>query len=431
MPGSRSEMNPKREIFFNKYSNIADAFNRLRVSTPTVLFDSSLKYGKHVGQWFERKSSSTVPAVAVLSSEASVRMQLNGADQQVYRQSRRYIQYQPGKSHLVLLTFGDISSKEVNKHIGYFDADNGIFLKSNRNGYYWVKRSNTSGAAADVPIAQSEWNIDKFDGTGPSRYTLDFSKVQIALIDLEWLGVGRVRCGFVVDGTIAYAHEFLQANVGTKVYMKTATLPCRYEMQSCSALSSSVKLDQICASVMSEGGDSEPSGVLRYISTDDSLTSLTSAGAKVILSIRPKLTFKGQTNRVPLTLENIEVFSQDADIHYHLNFGGSVIGGTSAVVWSDVSSSYSAIEYAIHPSGTVAGGINIAGGYIAASEDKKINFAGGARKAIARGVELYLDPDGAHPTSTVDKLTDQVSITAETLGTNSDVGAVFEWIEER
>jgi len=149
-----------------------------------------------------------------------------------------------------------------------------------------------------------------------------------------------------------------------------------------------------------------------------------------VLSIRPKLTFQGQTNRVPVSLQNVEIFAVDSDIHYHVNFGGT-LAGTSAIVWSDVSSSYSSMEWASQPAMKVTGGINVLGGYIAAAEDKKLNFAGGSAKSLARNVELFLDPAGAHPTSTVDKLTDQITITAETLGTDTDVGAVFEWIEEK
>ena len=49
----------------------------------------------------------------------------------------------------------------------------------------FVLRSSTSGAPVEREVQQSEWNIDPFDGTGPSGITLDFTCTQILLIDAQ------------------------------------------------------------------------------------------------------------------------------------------------------------------------------------------------------------------------------------------------------
>ncbi|NIO36675.1 hypothetical protein GTO27_03120, partial [Candidatus Bathyarchaeota archaeon] len=272
----RDQMNPKREIFLNKYTNIADAFNRLRVSSPTILFDSQLQYNKRPEHWLDNESTSRT--VTHLSSEASVQLGVNTAGLTTIRQTREYFRYQPGTSQLILLTFGGMNGQSgADKYVGYGDNLNGIFFKSDADGYYFVRRTNTSGSVIDTEVEQASWSFDKMNGNGPSRYNLDFSKVQILVVDMEWLGVGRVRCGFVVDGQIVYAHEFLQANVGTEVYMQSPNLPVRYAVAGTTGLSSTVTLKQICASVMSEGGREVPSGQLRTIGTESSLQSVTSA----------------------------------------------------------------------------------------------------------------------------------------------------------
>jgi hypothetical protein len=71
-------------------------------------------------------------------------------------------------------------------------------------------------------------------------------------MDFEWLGVGSVRCGFIINGEYIVCHTFTNANQITNVYMTTAILPVRYEIVTSSALAASMK--SICCSVVSEGG---------------------------------------------------------------------------------------------------------------------------------------------------------------------------------
>jgi hypothetical protein len=100
------------------------------------------------------------------------------------------------------------------------------------------------------------WNGDKLDGTGPSGYYLNLARVQIFWSDIEWLGVGNVRCGFVINGEFIICHTFQCANQAgnTKVYMETAILPVRYEIENTDTTADASTLKQICSTVISEGG---------------------------------------------------------------------------------------------------------------------------------------------------------------------------------
>ena len=111
----------------------------------------------------------------------------------------------------------------------------------------FVVRSGASGTVQENIVNQAQWNIDTFDA-------LDFTKANIFIADLEWLGVGRVRCGFVVDGEIRYCHEFNHSNNIDSVYMTSAMLPASYRIHNSSAIASPAVLKQICTSVVSEGG---------------------------------------------------------------------------------------------------------------------------------------------------------------------------------
>lgn len=231
-----------------------DAFGRLRVSQPFTLFDSQNRFG--IDSQFDTSLSGSATATH-LANESTVAMNVTTTSgDQVIRESKRVFPYQPGKSLLALMTFV-MSPTQTNlrQRIGYFGANDGVYLERNGTDTRFVLRTSTSGSPDDTEYAtQANWNVDKFDGTGPSGITLDLTKAQILFFDIEWLGTGDVRCGFYVHGKPVVAHIIHNENVKDKVYMKTAILPVRYEITATSTLDSAATLRQICSSVISEGG---------------------------------------------------------------------------------------------------------------------------------------------------------------------------------
>ena len=234
-----------------------DAFGRLRVSQPYTLFDSQNRYA--ADNQFDVATTGT-GTTTFLPNEAAVKMEVTGAGVgSVIRQSYRSFPYQPGKGLLVLATFVMDSNNSLNltQRAGYYNDNNGVFFQRVDGTYSFVLRSSsipTPGTPSDVrTVNQSSWNGDKLDGTGASGFTLDPSKAQILWMDFEWLGVGSVRCGFIIDGQYIVCHTFENANDVTSVYMTTAILPVRYEIvTTTSAVAASMK--SICVSVVSEGG---------------------------------------------------------------------------------------------------------------------------------------------------------------------------------
>lgn len=82
----------------------------------------------------------------------------------------------------------------------------------------------------DTRAAQSTWNIDRCDGTGPSGYSVDLSRMQMLYIDYSWYGAGVIRFGFRNQrGDIIYCHRIPNANYRTEAYMRSGNLPARYE----------------------------------------------------------------------------------------------------------------------------------------------------------------------------------------------------------
>lgn len=268
--------------------SMRDAFGRMRTSDPHTLFDSTLRFTDDTRNW---STSNTGTSSYTINQNASLLEMTVGtsAGDEVVRQTKRYFAYQPGKSHLVYATFNMEPKSNVRQRVGYFDINNGIFIEHDGTGAYIVKRSKSSGSTVETRIPQSEWSDDKFDGTGTSGVDLDLSKTQIFWVDVEWLGAGTVRVGFVVDGVPYVAHKFHHANNIEKTYLTSATLPVRYEITNTGATSSNTTLDQICCSVQSEGGHS-PRVSTRSISTPLAGITVPDTVFKPVIAIRLKST---------------------------------------------------------------------------------------------------------------------------------------------
>jgi hypothetical protein len=231
-----------------------DAFGRLRVGEPFTLFDSQNRYQKDP-QFDE--STATGGTVTYTANESTVNLNVTtSSGSEVVRQTYRVFPYQPGKSLLFLGTFVMAPGQtNLRQRVGYFNTDNGVFFQKTGTTNQFVLRTNTSGTPSDArTVSQAEWNGDKLDGSGPSRLVLNTSNAQILFMDFEWLGVGSVRCGFVINGEFITCHTFNNANNINSVYMTTAILPVRYEIRATGALTSSASMKQICSSVVSEGG---------------------------------------------------------------------------------------------------------------------------------------------------------------------------------
>jgi hypothetical protein len=198
--------------------------------------------------------------------------------------------YQPGKSQLTLNTFVFAPGKAgLRQRVGLFSLRNGIFIEREGEITYIVKRSYISGSAVDVRIAQSDWNGDTLNGTGSSNINLDWTKVQIMWNDIEWLGAGTIRVGFVVDGQFRLAHSFHHANIIDSVYMTSATLPLRLEIENTSSTLTTSRLKHICNTVISEGG-STPRVTPRSISTPLTGINLSNTDFTPVITIRLKST---------------------------------------------------------------------------------------------------------------------------------------------
>ena len=313
---------------------LSDAFGRLRVSEPFNLFSSKTLRDSRPLLWSEAITGSGTSNF--LTNQSAVSISVGSSSGSVIRQSKRYSNYQPGKSQLIFISFVMRTPEVgVTKRVGYFDNTCGIYLEATSSGISFVlKTVRVDGTAVYTSVSQSDWTINTFQG-------LNLNFPQILCFDFEWLGVGRVRAGFVVDGEIFYCHEFLNSNQSANtrdnigVFINTPNLPIRYEISSIGNLSDTMTC--ICSSVQSEGGQ-QYVGYLRAINTGTTAITVSSPNT-VLLGISLKPTYYFST----IKIKSISILcNTSSSYQWNLVLNPSLSGPVS---WLDLTNS--SARYAI------------------------------------------------------------------------------------
>lgn len=337
----------------------SDAFGRLRVSNPLTLFDSSHRFDDN-DLW--STATATGGTAVFNANQGLIDVSVTAASgSSVTRETIKVFSYQPGKSLLIMNTFVMAAPKAgLTQRVGYYGSNNGFYLEQAGTDIAFVERSVVTGSLVNTPVLQQDWNGDKLDGTGASGYTLDLTKAQIYWMDVEWLGVGSVRMGFIIDGQFIICHTFQHANIITSTYITTASLPLRCEIFNTSATSGASTLKQICSTVISEGGY-ELKGVQQAIATP----ILTPRSFAVAGTYYPIIGLRLKSTRldgiVIATAISILGLGNGKNYQWRVINGATVSGG----LWVDASAD-SSVQYNL--TGTSAsGGRILASGFVNSS----------------------------------------------------------------
>ena len=391
-------------------STAYDAFGRLRVSNPLTLFDSSNIMSKESATFDEDLTGSGT--VTYTSAKSTVNLNVTTASgDKVIRQSKRVMSYQPGKSLLILNTFV-MNAQEENliQKVGTFDANNGIFFKDTGTEYQIVRRTYTSGASVDAEeISQSSWNGDKLDGTGASGYDLNPTKATIMFTDYEWLGMGNVRVGFIIDGKYIVAHTFQNANNLDTVYMQTANLPIRYEIETTGTISGAATLQQVCSSAMSEGGYA-PQGLRQSIGTASLAgVNLTNAGTFYNLATIRIKSGRPYAVIIPIDVSASAISNSDFELKLIKN-------ATPSTAFSYTSYSDN-VEYDLTGTTTITGGTIIGQAYLSGKGANSLSFAqDGFNFAYQIG-------------QTIAGVSDTITLCAKGASNGDDICGTLKWVD--
>ena len=388
--------------------NNLDAFGRLRVSNPLTIFDSKSIMSKNT--LFD-ESTANGGTVSYTANKSTVNLNVvETAGSKTIRQSKRVMSYQPGKSLLIFNTFVmNEPIANLKQKVGLFDANNGIFFTADGTTLKIVRRTYTSGAAVDTEINQSSWNGDILNGTGASGFTLNAATSNILFIDIEWLGVGSVRVGFVINGQLITAHTFYNANNLTTVYMQTANLPIRYEIERTGTLTAGTyTLQQICSSCISEGGYA-PKALEQMIGTASLAgVNLTTAGTLYNLATIRIKTSRPYAVIVPAGFIASGITNSDYEIQLILN-------ATPSTAFSYTSYSDN-VEYDLTDTTTITGGTIVAKAYIAGKSSSIASVGDGFNFDYQLG-------------QTIAGVSDTLTLCAKAAANNDDVLGTIKWYD--
>lgn len=353
-----------------------DAFGRTRTASPLTLFDAFTRYDDN-GKFWNVETGGASTSYGSDSASIDMTVPTNG-NEYVWRETKRVFAYQPGKSLQVMTTFVmNEGQTNLRQRVGYFGENDGIFLEQDNGVLYFVKRSQ----GTNTRVAQSDWNIDPVDGTGRTGISLDVTKAQILWTDIEWLGVGSVRLGFVINGQFIHCHSFHHANSATAPYMTTACLPVRYEIENTGVTTTPSTLKQICATVISEGGYTlagEPRSIGHTITGTGAVgKQLTTAGTYYAVGAirlkddrRDSIVIPTGINLVPNNASNNSV------INWRVYKGASITGGS----WLSAGIS-SSVNYNLTPT-SFTGGDLITQGFLTVSNQS-------SQSVVLTGTDLF------------------------------------------
>ena len=386
----------------------SDAFGRLRVSEPYTLFDTNNRYYNH--NQFSNAIVGTGNVVYV-ANQSSFQLNVGTASgDSVIRETMKVFPYQPGKSQLTLLTFCMNTPKtNLRQRVGLFGANDGVFFENDGTYNYMVIRSGSTGV--EERVRQDSWNGDRLNGAGgasnPSGITLYPNRTQIYYADVEWLGVGNVRVGFIINGQYILCHTFQHANQtgNTKVYMTTATLPIRYEITNTGTTAGASMMTQICSTVISEGGYNS-FGTTQSAGTGTTQKRLTNSG-----TYYPVVSIRLNSSRLDSIVfpRQIDVLSPSVNYYRWALVQNPTLTGAT---WATTS-----------PTGTVdidtaatavSGGIEIQSGYAASRELAQLSAVDYFQFQLGR---------------TLAGVSDVVSLVIAATANNADVLAELGWQE--
>lgn len=300
-------------VRFSEGSPLSDAFGNLKTSS--VMNVGSYDFVQESNDDLYSDYISGSGSITYLS-DASTMALVVGTDSgaSASRTTNKYHYYLPGVANLSLLTITltDSYMDGCQRSWGIFDKDDGAFFRLSDVGVLQcVIRDKTSGTIEERATPRSDWNGDKCDGTGLSKFNLDVTKLNIYWIDYQWLGAGRVRFG-VVDsyGNRIVCHTMLNAGQRNYPYMRTGSLPLRAEIKNNKLTNGSAGIRLTCAAVHTEGSISYT--YWRY--QHEFLNKAITTNNVYCIALKSKPTVDGAHNRTNAYPEFLDLYITGGEI---------------------------------------------------------------------------------------------------------------------
>ena len=367
-----ANVNPNGSLDVDLVNTQKDAMGRIQVSNPETLFSFSHFSGSTNRSWSELLVGSGTSVLDANLSAVKISTTTASGDK-VSRKSYRNVEYLKGKAQQILLSCrpGD-GQQNLRKRWGSYNADNGVFFEQTDGILYAVVRSKTSGVVVDTIVAQADFNLDKMDGSGLSKITLDLNKHQLFEISYTWLGTNIVRFGVIINGKLIYVHQFSFSNEISSSWAQYGIFPVAYEIENLGITATASDFFMSCGAVVSEGGDKF--GFNKITSMDSGIVPIAlTTTEKVCAGVRLKPGFEFSSLK-PLFFQMLPA-SGSSNVYFKVLYNATLTNP----VWADIGE----ISQGLTNNPSFTGGELITSGYL--------NLGSGGGSSSSKTSELSSD----------------------------------------
>jgi hypothetical protein len=292
---------PESPITFGPYGSV-------RTAESDLLSSYDFLYHNGEGAWYRTGSIGTITMV---SSSRAMLLSNPTTDGSLTRMITNLNHKQHpgvGTTATLAILVGDTGKNNVVRRWGPFDDNNGMFFQMSGSNVYVGRRSSSTGVPVDTLISQSAWSLDTLDGSrtvgNPSDDKLSLDTINMYWFSYKAVGGGSVHYGVFKNGERKVFHEENLVNTLPDSFLQTVSLPLRVEQENEGTSVSTSELRLYGGSVLSEGiFDVKEHSV--YAEAHVENVEVTNTPTH-LLSIRPKRTVNGFTNRAVLLIRETE-----------------------------------------------------------------------------------------------------------------------------
>lgn len=260
--------------------------------------------------------------------------------------TKEVVEYLPGSGvdarFTAVFTTGVAGSEQI---LGIGNDTDGFFIGYNGASFGLMTRNNTS----DTWVAQSAFNLDTLDGSGPSGVTIDPTKGNVYRITFQWLGYGAITY-FIehpVSGSFIPVHRVEYANANTAPSLSNPSLPMMGKVTN----TTNDTAITIKTASLSAYSDAKETGAGSVVFGQSSTKSVTTENS--VITLQNKATYQSVANQVrvrPTFLSLSSDGNKNVTVNLYIN---TTLGGVPS--YTDVSANTSVCSYDVAGT-TISGG---------------------------------------------------------------------------
>lgn len=364
------------------------SYGEIMIANITPIIQSDFNYGINA----EMFSTGTLSGTNI-SQNSNIAVECSGTAGSFSEiKSKRLLRYRPGQGNgLRFSALFTTASNGTTQIIGCGDQNDGYFIGYSGSNFGILRRTR----GVEHWTLQSEFNIDKIDGTSGTSFQINPEKGNVFDVQYQWLGYGAITFNVENPATGKFIpfHRIKYSNTNSETSTKFGSNPflIRVDCHSTSAVKPVLKTASMMAYL---------EGSLVYTGPTFAVTgSKTNVIAQQnILTIKNVDTYRSLPNKIPVKTKTITIAVEGTKPVVLSAIKNATLGGTPTYTSA---SSESVIVY--DTAGTTATGGSYIGSFTLAKTDSII--------ITDKEIETFINPGEALTFTAESKNATEVTVT--------------------